>query len=352
MKERWRLIAIIVGAVVLLGAGVGLAVTTLREPAPVEKVEKKEPKKENVVKEPEPEQRVDPVDGLPADKEIIRPLAIMVENLTTIRPQSGPGEAGLVVEGLAEGGITRFMLVFGTRGSDNVGPIRSARTHFVSLARGWQAIYAHVGGSKYALNDIKRWGVFDWDQSVHGGDYTRVSSARAPHNVFTSTKRLRDAAAAKETKTTPAQPLFKFKAAPKLDERPEGFKSIVVGYPETGYGVEYQYDRPTNTYMRFNGGRPHTDVNTEKQLAPTNIVVVRAAHSAIFGGSGVLDVNMTGSGEATVFRDGQVIEGTWERADVADPIVLTDVDGAQIELTAGQTWMEIVEPTTPLHIQR
>ncbi len=127
---------------------------------------------------------------------------------------------------------------------------------------------------------------------------------------------------------------------------------IVVGFPETGYAVEYQYDRSSNTYLRFNGGRPHTDVNTEKQLAPTNIVVVRAAHSLIPGGSGVLDINMTGSGEATVFRDGQVVEGTWERVDVTDPLVLRDAGGGEIELTPGQTWLEIVEPTTPLHIQQ
>ena len=349
MNERWRIIAIVAGAVVLLGAAVGLAVTTMRQPAPIEK---KVSKKEKVVKEPELEKLVCPVDGLEVDKEVTRPLAVMVENMTTIRPQSGPGEAGLVVEGLTEGGITRFMLVFGAHGSQDVGPIRSARSHFVSLARGWDAIYGHVGGSKYALNDIKRWDVFDWDQSVHGGDYARVKTARAPHNVFSSTKRLRDAAAKKDTKTAPAEPLFNFKAAPKLEERPEGFESIVIGYPETGYGVEYQYDRSTNTYLRFNGGRPHTDANTEKQLAPTNIVLVRAAHSSIRGGSGVLDVNVTGSGEATVFRDGQVIEGTWERADVADPLVLKDTDDREIELTAGQTWVEIVGPTMPLHIQQ
>ncbi len=351
MKERWRIIAIIGGAVIILGAVVGIAITYMQEPAPVEKVEKVKPKKE-APKPPEPVKLVCPVDGLEVDKEVTRPLAIMVENLTTIRPQGGPGEAGLVVEGLSEGGITRFMLVFGAHDSEYVGPIRSARTHFVSLARGWDAIYGHVGGSKYALADIRRWGVFDWDQSAHGGDYTRINTARAPHNVFTSTQRLRTAAAGKDTKTTPQEPLFKFKEAPKLDDRPEGFHSVIVDYSETGYRVEYQYDRETNTYKRFNGSRPHTDANTKKQLAPTNVIVVRAGHSPIPGGSGVLDVNMVGSGEATVFRDGVVIEGTWQRDDVADPFVIQDLVGDEVALTAGQTWIEIVQPTTPLHIQQ
>ena len=62
MNERWRVIAIVAGAAVLLGAAVGLAVTTMRQSAPVAKVEKKESKK--VVKESGPKQLVCPVDGL------------------------------------------------------------------------------------------------------------------------------------------------------------------------------------------------------------------------------------------------------------------------------------------------
>src|SRR3989344_8490325 len=41
-----------------------------------------------------------------------RPLAVMVENHQEARPQSGLGEADVVYETVAEGGITRFMAVF------------------------------------------------------------------------------------------------------------------------------------------------------------------------------------------------------------------------------------------------
>jgi hypothetical protein len=351
VKSKWQIYAIVAGLAVVLGVAAGFLIVT-RQPSSsvVRKVETQVPEK--LAKKTSSQLKVCPLDGRETDSDVVRPLAIMVENLTTIRPQAGTADACVVVEGLAEGGITRFMLVFGAHGSENVGPVRSARIHYTSLAKGWDAIYGHVGGSIYALDAIRKWGVFDWDQSVHGGDYTRITSTKAPHNVFTSTKRLRDAAASKETRTAPMKPIFKFKAAPSLNERPEGFKSVVIDFSDPGYRVEYQYDRQTNTYKRFNGGQPQVDFNTKKQLTPTNIVVIRAPHTPIPGGSGVLDVDMTAGGEAKVFRDGTVVEGSWSRADVDSPLKLADSDGNNIELTPGQTWIEIVQPTTPIKIQQ
>jgi hypothetical protein len=340
----------VAGLAVMLGVVVGLTVLNLRKPEPVKKVETTVPDKP--AKKVSSKKTVCSLDGREVETDAVRPLAIMVENLNTIRPQGGIGEACIVVEGLAEGGITRFMLVFGAHGSDNVGPVRSARIHFVSLAKGWDALYGHVGGSIYALNAIKGWGVFDWDQTTHGDDYTRLSSVGAPHNVFTSTKRLLDAASDKETRTETMAPVFKFKAAPALAARPQGAKSVIIDFSDPAYRVEYQYDRETNTYKRFNGGQPHTDVNTKNQLAPTNIVVVKASHSPIPGGSGVLDVNMTAGGDAVIFRDGAVIEGGWSRTGLSGPLEVTDESGNEIELTAGQTWIEIVEPTTPISIEQ
>lgn len=349
MNPRFRIIAIVVGMAVVLGAAVGLALLSFNNPPEsIKKVETRNRKKQT---QKSSYDTTCPLDGREADTEVKRPLAIMVENLSTVRPQAGPGQACIVVEGLAEGGITRFMLVFGAHGSKYVGPVRSARTHFVSLAKGWDAIFGHVGGSKYALADIRRWDVFDWDQSAHGTDYTRIDSARAPHNVFTSTKRLRDAASDQETRTTDMMPVFDFKKAPALKDRPAGLKSVIIDFSDSAYRVEYQYDRQSNTYKRFNGGSPHTDANTKKQIGPADVVVIRAPHASIPGGSGVLDVNMTGAGEAIVFRDGKVINGTWSRADVDSALKITDQSGEEIKMTAGQIWIEIVKPTTPVRIQ-
>lgn len=62
-----------------------------------------------------------------------RPLAVMIENSTDARPQSGLTSADIVYETVAEGGITRFMALFycNSLSDIQVGPVRSARTYFI-----------------------------------------------------------------------------------------------------------------------------------------------------------------------------------------------------------------------------
>lgn len=348
MKSKWRIIAGVSALVIVLGVVVGLALTSSRQPERREKVKVSSNRKKRPATKPL--MAVCPFDGLEAKQQAPRPLAVMVENFSSIRPQAGIGSACVVVEGLAEGGITRLMLLFGAHGADNIGPVRSARSHFVAMARGWDAIYGHVGGSIYAMKAIKDWGVMDWDQVSHGDSYERVDWAKAPHNVFTSTEKLRTASAKFQESRDWSALGFKFKPTPPMESRPEGLKKVTINFSDPLYLVEYQYDRQTNTYKRANGGRPHTDANTKLQIAPANIVIMYAPTNPIAGGSGVLDVNVTGRGRATVLRDGQVIDGTWDKPTYSSPLALQDSEGKPIALSPGQSWLEIVTPTTPVEI--
>ena len=63
-----------------------------------------------------------------ADKETAnRPATcIMIENSPDARPQSGLGEAGIIYEAIAEGGITRFMAIFQEAQPQFIGPVRRA----------------------------------------------------------------------------------------------------------------------------------------------------------------------------------------------------------------------------------
>ena len=66
-----------------------------------------------------------------------RPVGIMIGNNTTSRPQNGIDKADMYVEIETEGGITRILAVFANaeRVPAQLGPIRSARSPFVSIAR-------------------------------------------------------------------------------------------------------------------------------------------------------------------------------------------------------------------------
>ncbi len=287
-----------------------------------------------------------PLDGIKAAPEKVnrQALAVMVENLVNIRPQAGISQASLVVEGLAEGGITRFMLVYLEKDADNIGPIRSARSHFVALAKGWDALYAHVGGSKFALADIKRFQLDDLDQYAHASGYHRIKSARAPHNVFSSTEKLRKI----KKSTLMPPPAFSFKSDADKNSRP-GEQSILIDFSFSNYAVKWVYDKATNKYKRFNGGRPHKDAATGKQLEAKNILIMYAPTFPITG-TPLLDIKTVGQGRLQVMRDGEVLDGEWFRQSVDSPLVLKDSSGNNIELDRGQVWLELVKPTTPVKI--
>jgi len=337
-KKRLAVLAGLLIILALAGSGCGKKEAE-KKPAKVKKSEKKKTKPVSLL-------IPSPLDGIKAapDKVNRQALAVMVENLVNIRPQAGISRASLVVEGLAEGGITRFMLVYLEKEADNVGPIRSARSHFVALAKGLDALYAHVGGSKFALADIKRYQLDDLDQYAHSSGYHRIKSVRAPHNVFSSTKTLRKI---KKSKLMPP-PAFSFKRDAVKTSRPGG-QSVSIDFSFPNYAVKWVYDKATNKYKRFNGGKPHNDAATGKQLEAKDILIMYAPTVAITGTS-LLDIKTVGQGRLQVIRDGEVIEGQWYRQSVYDPLLLRDSAGSNIELNRGQVWLEIVKPTTPVKI--
>lgn len=78
-----------------------------------------------------------------------RITAIMVNNITSCRPQRGLSDADILFEIKVEGGITRFMALYSDYNAmaTEVGPIRSARDQFFRLVLPWQPLYIHDGQS-------------------------------------------------------------------------------------------------------------------------------------------------------------------------------------------------------------
>lgn len=93
----------------------------------------------------------------------VRPVAVMLGNNPKSRPQAGIEQADMYWENETEGGITRVMAVFSgiSRVPETLGPIRSARSPFVTAAESLNAVYVHAGGSAIALETLKTAGVGD-----------------------------------------------------------------------------------------------------------------------------------------------------------------------------------------------
>lgn len=290
------------------------------------------------------------LDGKSASLEMVnpKPVSVMVENLVSVRPQSGISSASVVYEALAEGGITRFMLVFAGVGSNisEIGPVRSARPYFVDFADEYESLYVHCGGSPQALNKIPSTDITSINQI--GGDhsyYWRDISKSAPHNLYTSgellARALRDYDLDDEGDFEP----WKFKDDEENSSLPVENKTINIDYSTYSYAVEWKYAKEDNTYTRYNGGEIHLDNNNNLPIKAKNIVVQKT-ETGILDDVARLDIETAGDGEAIIFQDGRTTIGTWEKK--SNRTVFFDDQGDEIRFNAGQIWVEIVKTNTPI----
>lgn len=326
---------IFMGVFTLLAGGATTAAILLQpEPKPVAKQVAVKP-----VPPPTPTVVPSTLSGLPVAPDINdRPVTgIMIENSTFARPQSGLKDASVIFEAVAEGGITRFLALYQDTQPTNVGPVRSARPYYAQWAMGFDAGYAHVGGSPQALQNIKEWGVKDLDQFHNANAYRRISSRSAPHNMYTGVDVLTQLQQAKGfAKSTYTGFTRKAKEAPAQIPTAKGIQLQISG---PLYNAQYDYDAPTNSYKRSMGGAAHTDADSGVQLTP-KVVVAMVMQQTLDGKYSVY--NVIGSGKAYVFQDGVVTTGQWSKTANTAQITFTDDNGQPLLLNPGQTWLTAV----------
>lgn len=263
---------------------------------------------------------------------------IMIENSPDARPQSGIKPAGVVFEAIAEGGITRFLALYQQSKPQLIGPVRSVRLYYVDWIAPFQASVAHIGGSKFALDEVRNGNYRDIDQFFNAGSYWRASDRYAPHNVYTSFERL-DALNQKKGYATSV-----FTSWPRKDGAPTKTPTateIDVKISGIPYNSHYSYDAKSNTYPRSQGGSQHLD-REAGQVAPSTVIVMDSVMTKVFEDGYREQITTIGSGRARIFQDGTVMEGTWAKKDRGSQISFTNASGEEIPLNRGQTWITAV----------
>lgn len=299
-----------------------------------------------------------------------RPLGIMIENSTAARPQSGLSSADVIYEAVAEGGITRFLAIFYCQDASYVGPVRSARIYFIKLLQeyGEYPFYAHVGGANTdgpadALGEIDElgWDLYnDLNQFAvpfpyYWRDYERLPGRVTEHTVYTATSKLWEFAKTKrkltnvdkEGKSWDAKfEKWKFKDDANEPQRGQLTKISFAFWDlfATDYSVDWAYDKTTNIFKRNNGGSPHLDKNTGKQLEAKNVVVVFADESQANDGypGGHILYKLTGSGKGLVFQDGNATPITWNKKTAQSRMKFFEENGKEISFVRGKIFVEIL----------
>jgi hypothetical protein len=300
---------------------------------------------------------VDPLTGLEVANPALldrRPMVIKVQNIPrTGRPQWGLSLADIVFEYYTEEGATRFAAIFYGNDADMVGPIRSGRFIDTDIVRGYKAVFAF--GSAYDE---------EWWEYVTSDFANRlvVESSGSPmfryepnglNYLMVKTSDLSAYATQKNMKNVRQNldGMF-FKGQTPSGGQPG--TQVTVRYSGVIYN-RWDYDASTGKYLRFsdsvddynNDNAQYAQLNdrlTDQPVAFENLVVLLANYKVYYtdsNGNVIYDIQLSGTGDAYAFRDGQVYQVKWQR-NTQDVVSLANPDGTPFSFKPGPTFFEVV----------
>ena len=282
-----------------------------------------------------------PLTGLAVsgDEEAAQDYPVIVakmDNTEASAPQIGLGSADLVVEELVEGGLTRLAAFFYSDIPELVGPVRSMRASDIGIVSPVDATIATSGAAAVTIGRIKDAGIDFYSEGSAG--FERDSSRVAPYNLFANLQDVAEEAQLDE----PTRP---------DDYLPWGSEDdFAQGQPATSIAVSFGGGHTTNwTY----DGQGYVNENTfaaQGDTFPADTVLVLQVQVGDAGyldpaGNPVPETKFTGKGAATIFHDGRLVRGTWEKKDLGSPITLSTKAG-ELTVPAGHTWVELVPAAT------
>jgi len=135
-----------------------------------------------------------------------------------------------------------------------------------------------------------------------------------------------------------------------------------VRYSISSY-VRWDYDPQQNRYLRFQDAQeastiqeevyqPFIDISlsAETQVSADNVVVVYMTHQnhlgIPYGPNEIIDIQLDGSGDAFIYRDGQVYQVRWVVPEREARLVLFALDGTPFPFKPGKTWFQVVGEST------
>ena len=307
-----------------------------------------------------------PLTGLPVpDPSLLqrRPLAIKVANSPDyVRPQSGLTLADVVYEYYIEWGDTRFIAVFYSNVSPMVGPVRSGRFLDEHIARMYHAFLMFKGADPRELNYLNGTDISELLVSVGIGScppyfigpYKRDSY----NNVFFNMTKW-DACVIKKGLDNSPQTISGGFFSAEVPASQLLATRIFSFYSEYNYNY-WEYDLSTNNYVRYQEANdmimgkseayaPLFDAQTELPVTAANVVTLFVPH--IFANSynahdEVYYIDLIYFCKAIVFRDGLATLAYWNRTELDQPILLTNLDGTPIYLRPGRTFYQVMGTTS------
>ena len=291
-----------------------------------------------------------PVNGLPMPTNANNSIVIGIKNDNNVnaRPQSGPESADAVFEVLVEGGMTRFINIFYQSDTNYHGPIRSARPTDPTVLRPLGGVLVASGATGGLIPEIQDMGVpVITDRRP---DYFRISSRKAPHNLYADTSLLKSTAISRGFKKVDnPQPLFPWGDPSFQNWSNNSYLTLTFSnFTKTTWTWNgNSYDRTYyDAYKNQRNDNPHywIDVNGNSSQISFKTVIALFCEPYIHPLQ-LPSVKTVGEGRAIILHGGKMIDAKWKRGSNLDPFHIVDSNNNILYVPKGKVWISLIPNT-------
>ena len=288
-----------------------------------------------------------------------RIFAVTISNIRDALPHYGTMEADILMEMWVNGSIIRDLALYtDVSKAEAIGSVRSDRLMFNQIVKMYDAVLADAAGSDQVLNDAKNTGVnrmtidtgdsTDYSYRAKDRVFTFKPESKYEHTLFAKGAGLLDFAQKKGFSVT--QPADKdYNLHFTEDGTPEGETAnsvnVTFTYRNNKKDTTMVYDESLGKYVYNQYGKVMVVGDTEDPECFTNVIIMLAD---ITRGDVYYTANFTGGGTGYYANGGKIIPITWGCDGEESPFWFKTVDGEDLELGVGNTYMAIAPQDSPV----
>ena len=300
--------------------------------------------------------------GLPFEN-LYTPILLVFDNAQKARPLVGIAQADIIFQMPNAGaGATKLLGLFSDTIPVQAGSLRSARVPFIELREIFDAALVYAGGPTSNVSDYIKinYRLRDFDVYGKGLSFNLIGAQQQYEssvdgkgkyfNTMANLQDIREQLLSDDIRFT--QVPFRFTDTPPTGG--EAATNIEIAHfasrIENNEGnpaswARYLYDADQNAYARMVDTGVFADYSDpDTALTYTNLIVMRVNYR--FMGNYVLLPDMVGHGSAEFFIGGRYIQGGWIRKSFQDRIVFVDMNGEEISLLRGNTFIVVGNQAT------
>lgn len=278
-----------------------------------------------------------------------RPFAVSINNTpVAIKVQTGLNKAYLIYEIATEGSTSRLFAFYKDSENVTLGTIRSARHNFIDFALESDAIFAAYGWSIYAEEQL-RGGAIDYvNGMIHAKPFWRNNPEKltSEHTAYTSISKLEDYAYntlkyKKDSSDAKKTILLNYSEDDvDLSKKENSVTANSVSIPYGSVTTVFKYNPDSKMYTRVVNGTVTKDHETKEEFTTKNIIVERLTYE-MADNNYYWNLHTVGSGEGYYITNGYAVPIKWSKSDRSSKTKYTYLDGKEIEVSDGRTYIEV-----------